>query len=78
VLPVARPKAYLPVHWDGLFGAFKAGPPQPYADAALESLLAEQGVKRVVPLQYMDKWRLDVHGIRTVDNPVVKRKLGFD
>jgi hypothetical protein len=78
VLPVIRPKAYLPVHWDGLFGAFKAGPPQPYADAALEALLAEAGVRRIVPLQYMDRWRLDSQGIRPVDNTAVKRKLGFD
>jgi hypothetical protein len=78
VLPVVRPKAYLPVHWDGLFGAFKAGPPQPYADASLESLLAEAGVRRIVPLQYMDRWRLDRDGIRPVDNTAVKRKLGFN
>lgn len=78
VLPVLRPKAYLPVHWDGLFGAFKAGPPQPYADAALESLLAEAGVQRIVPVQYMDQWRLDRNGIRPLDNADTKRKLGFN
>ncbi len=78
VLPVLHPKAYLPVHWDGLYGAFKAGPPEPYADAALETLLAERGVRRVVPMQYMDKWRLDVHGVHDVDNSAVKRKLGFN
>jgi hypothetical protein len=78
VLPVVKPKAYLPVHWDGLFGAFKAGPPQPYADAALEPMLAEHGVQRIVPLRYMDKWRLDAQGIRAIDNSAVKRKLGFN
>jgi hypothetical protein len=78
VLPVLRPKAYLPVHWDGLFGPFKAGPPQPYDDPALAALLAETGVRLLVPLQYMDKWRLDPHGINASDNPVVKRKLGFN
>jgi len=78
VLPVLRPKAYLPVHWDGLYGAFKAGPSQPYADAALEALLAEQQVRRIVPGQYMDKWRLDAHGIHAVDNSKAKRKLGFN
>ena len=59
VLPVLKPKAYLPVHWDGLFGAFKAGPAQPYADPELAPLLASSGVRRIVPVQYMDKWRLD-------------------
>ena len=39
VLPVIKPKAYLPVHWDGLYGAFEAGVPRPYADAPLEELL---------------------------------------
>jgi L-ascorbate metabolism protein UlaG (beta-lactamase superfamily) len=78
VLPVIRPKAYLPVHWDGLFGAFKAGPAQPYADAPLEKLLADSGITLVRPAQYMDKWRLDRAGIRSVDNSAVKRALGFN
>jgi hypothetical protein len=77
VLPVLKPKAYLPVHWDGLFGAFKAGPPQPYADPALEQRLADAKVELVKPAQYMDKWRLDRAGIHALDNGAVKRKLGF-
>jgi hypothetical protein len=77
VLPVLRPKAYLPVHWDGLFGAFKAGPPQPYGDAALESLLRESGVRQIVPTQYMDQWRLDHNGVQVRGNDAVKQKLGF-
>jgi len=77
VLPVLKPKAYLPVHWDGLFGAFKAGPAQPYADADLEALLARLGVRRIVPSQYMDRWRLDHAGIQPVENAAVKKKLGF-
>jgi hypothetical protein len=78
VLPVLKPKAYLPVHWDGLFGPFKAGPVQPYDDPEVASLLAEQGVRRIVPVQYMDKWRLDALGIRDLDNSVLKRKLGLN
>ena len=77
VLPVLRPKAYLPVHWDGLFGAFKAGPPQPYSDPALGELLAGAGIELVKPAQYMDKWRLDRSGIRPIDNSAVKGALGF-
>jgi hypothetical protein len=77
VLPVLRPKAYLPVHWDGLFGPFKAGPPQPYSDAALATLLEESGVRPVVPVQYMDRWRLDTHGVQALDNGKIKRQLGF-
>jgi hypothetical protein len=78
VLPALRPRAYLPVHWDGLFGAFKAGPAQPYADAALTALLEQSGVRLIVPVQYMDRWRLDRGGIRPIDNAAVKKKLGFN
>jgi len=77
VLPVIKPKAYLPVHWDGLFGPFKAGPPQPYSDAPLAALLEENGVRRIVPVQYMDRWRLDANGVQPLDNDKIKRQLGF-
>jgi len=77
VLPVIKPKAYLPIHWDGLYGAFSAGVPRPYADQALEDFLATSGVKVIKPLQYMDKWRLDRGGVRPVDNTTIKRLLGF-
>jgi len=77
VLPVLKPAAYLPVHWDGLYGLFKVGPPAPYADARLEKMLAEAGVALVRPVQYMDKWRLDRNGVRGLDNRGVKSLLGF-
>jgi hypothetical protein len=77
VLSVLRPKAYLPVHWDGLYGTFEAGVPRAWADAPLEEMLREQGVALVRPLQYMDKWRLDPSGIRPVSNANVKQALGF-
>jgi hypothetical protein len=78
VLPVLKPRAYLPVHWDGLFGEFLAGPAQPFADAALEQLLAAAGIPLLRPVQYMDKWRLDHDGVRPIDNTAVKRTLGFN
>ncbi|HEV7606180.1 MAG TPA: hypothetical protein VGO61_02540 [Steroidobacteraceae bacterium] len=78
VLPVLKPKAYLPVHWDGLFGAFKAGPSKPYDDPELAPMLASAGVHLVTPVQYMDKWRLDRSGIRAIDNAAVKKALGFN
>lgn len=77
LLPVLKPKAYLPVHWDGLYGAFEAGVPQPYADAPLERALTAAGVTLLKPVQYMDKWRLDRSGVRAVPNDAVKRALGF-
>jgi hypothetical protein len=77
VLPVLKPRAYLPVHWDGLYAPFKAGPPAPYADAPLEELLAAAHIKLMKPAQYMDKWRLDRDGLRVIDNAAVKGALGF-
>jgi L-ascorbate metabolism protein UlaG (beta-lactamase superfamily) len=78
VAPVLRPKAFLPVHWDGLFGAFEAGVPKPYADPPLETFLSASGVNVVKPAQYMDKWRLDRQGVRPLANAVVKKRLGFN
>jgi len=75
--PVLKPKAYLPVHWDGLWAAFEAGLPHPFSDPALEIFLADSGVKVVKPTQYMDKWRLDRGGIRPLENKAVKKALGF-
>jgi hypothetical protein len=77
VLPILKPQAFLPVHWDGLYGAFEAGPPRPYSDPPLERVLAGAGVTLVRPLQYMDKWRLDRTGVHPVPNDDVKRALGF-
>jgi hypothetical protein len=77
VLPVIKPRTYLPVHWDGLYGAFEAGVPRPYADAPLEELLSGSSVTLVKPAQYMDKWRLDRSGIKPIANSAVKKELGF-
>jgi L-ascorbate metabolism protein UlaG (beta-lactamase superfamily) len=77
VLPILKPKAYIPIHWDGLFGAFEAGVTTPYSDAQLEMLLSSSGIQLLKPAQYMDKWRLDASGVRAVENTAVKRALGF-
>ena len=77
VAPVIKPKAYLPVHWDGLWGAFTAGVPNRYSDPSLERFLAQANIALIRPSQYMDKWRLDRDGIRSIANTEVKRALGF-
>ena len=77
VVPVIRPKAFLPIHWDGLWGAFEDGVSRPFGSAGLETFLAESGVELVAPTQYMDRWRLDASGIRRRANPTVKSALGF-
>ncbi len=77
VLPILKPKAYLPVHWDGLYAPFWAGVPRPFSDAGLAEFLATTGVTLIAPGQYMDKWRLDRSGIRKQDNAAVKHALGL-
>ena len=58
-------------------GRFEAGVPQPFSDPALETFLQKSGVQVIKPLQYMDRWRLDRNGIRSVPNATVKKALGF-
>ncbi|MEP6652482.1 MAG: thrombospondin type 3 repeat-containing protein [Myxococcales bacterium] len=78
VLPVIHPRAYLPVHWDGLYGPFLNGVTgRGYSDAALATLLTTSGVKLLTPVQYMDKWRLDRSGVQPMPNTAVKQALGF-
>jgi hypothetical protein len=77
VVPVIKPKAYLPIHWDGLWQPFEAGMPWPFDDAALESFLADNGVRLLRPAQYMDKWRLSARGTQPIANTRIKRTLGF-
>jgi hypothetical protein len=77
VLPVLKPEAFLPIHWDGLYEPFDAGLPRLYADPDLEALLAHENVALIRAGQYMDKWRLDRSGVRPVPNGGIKRALGF-
>jgi hypothetical protein len=77
VAPVLKPKAYLPVHWDGLYGAFEKGVPRAYTDPNLEAFLQASGITLVRPIQYMDKWRLDRTGVRPIDNSRMKKSLNF-
>ena len=78
VLPVVKPKAFIPVHWDGLWGRFENGVTKPYSDPALEEILRSAGVVLLRPAQYMDKWRLDRSGVRPIPNTEVKKALGFN
>jgi hypothetical protein len=77
LVPILHPRAYMPVHWDDHWAPFTAGVTRPYADSATERILAASNVRLIKPLQYMDKWRLDRTGVRTLDNARVKRALGF-
>jgi hypothetical protein len=77
VVPVLKPKAHIPIHWDGLWEPFGAGMPWAFSDPPDEDFLKMSGVKLIKPGQYMDKWRLDTSGIRPVANSEIKRALGL-
>ncbi len=77
VVPVIKPKAYIPVHWDSFTSPFLSGVTKPFRDPALASYLKTAGTKLVAPVNYMDKWRLDGRGIQVVSNTAVKHALGF-
>ena len=77
VLPILKPKHYLPIHWDGLDTPFKDGLPTSFSDPPLEETLTAAEVELIEQLQYMDKWRLDVSGIHSTENYAAKQALGF-
>lgn len=77
VIPVLRPKTYIPNHWDGLFNPFWAGMPFPFKDNDLTAYLQAQNVRLMPQKQYFDKYILTKAGVQTDANMEVKRKLGF-
>jgi L-ascorbate metabolism protein UlaG (beta-lactamase superfamily) len=77
VVPVLRPKVYIPNHWDGLFNPFWAGLPFPFKDANLAAYLDAQGIQLMPQQQYFDKYRLDENGVTMQSNREVKQRLGF-
>jgi len=76
VVPVAHPKAYIPVHWDNFYASFLSKPPT-FKDTAFTTYLNEQKVQLFAPVQVMDKWRLSRAGVQAVSNAVVKQALPF-
>jgi hypothetical protein len=77
VVPVLKPRAYIPNHWDGLYAPFFNGLPLPYRDATLTAYLAAQGIPILPQTQYFDKYVLDRKGVARVPNTAQKAKLGF-
>ena len=77
LLPIIKPKAFLPVHWDSFTTAFLSGS-GPFRDSTkIVPILAAAGVKFLTPAQTMDKWRLSRTGVDSVPNTTVKQLLGF-
>jgi hypothetical protein len=77
VVPVIRPRHYIPNHWDGLFNSFWKGMPYPFKDDALSAYLQAQNVALLPQKQYFDKYILTKSGVQMDANLAVKQKLGF-
>ena len=77
IVPVIRPKFYLPSHWDGLFNPFWPGMPFPYKDDPLRTYLDAEKIALMPQQQYFDSYRVDARGVTTNPNSEVKKKLGF-
>jgi len=77
VIPILRPKAFIPQHWGGLWNPFFEGLKSPYSNERLASVLSENGIDFYPQNQFMDKYRVDANGITCVPNDAVKKKLGF-
>ena len=77
VLPVIKPKVYIPNHWDGLFNPFWKGMPYPFKDDALVAYLKDQRIPLMPQKQYFDKYVLTKSGVTMADNAAMKKRLGF-
>jgi L-ascorbate metabolism protein UlaG (beta-lactamase superfamily) len=77
LLPIIRPKAFVPVHWDSFTSPFLSGPGKFKDSTKIMSPLSDAGVKFLTPVQYMDKWRLSRGGVDVVPNTAIKQALGF-
>jgi len=77
VVPILKPKAFIPNHQGSFYTDFFQGLTTPYNDTATQAYLQSQNVTLLKPLQYMDAWTLDSTGTVSTPNTVVKQKLGF-
>ncbi len=77
VIPILRPKAFIPNHQGSFYTDFFLGLTTPFQDTALEAYLTSQNVTLLKPLQYMDAWNLDSTGTVSTPNVTVKQRLGF-
>ncbi|GAC1614123.1 MAG: hypothetical protein NVS4B5_02320 [Vulcanimicrobiaceae bacterium] len=80
VVPVIKPKTYIPSHWDGLYAPFFDGIPFPFQLNATESAyLASQNIPVLPQTQYFDRYVLDVDGsVRKNTASAIKAQLGFE
>ncbi len=72
-----RPKAYIPIHWDGLWEPFEGGMPWPFSDAALEDYLAKSGVNCSSPASTWTSGGWTMPASTRWRTAAIKNALGF-
>ena len=77
VIPILKPKAFVPHHWGGLWSPFFEGLKSPYSNERLTSVLMDAGIDFHAQSQFFDKYRLDADGVTSVSNDAVKGDLDF-
>lgn len=77
VIPILKPKAFIPQHWGGLWSPFFEGLKSPYSNERLRSVMIKEGIDFYPQSQFMDKYRLDANGITPIPNDALKEELGF-
>ena len=77
VLTIARPRAVIPQHWDGLYQPFLSGMPFRFADPAYQATVAAHDAEMIVPDQFLDAWRLDTRGLRPTPNDAMRDRFDF-
>lgn len=77
LIPILKPKAFIPQHWGGVWSPFFDGLTSEYSYPSLEELLHKEGIGFYPQSQYMDKYRLNADGITPIPNDEMKQQLGF-
>ncbi len=77
VIPIIKPKVFIPQHWGGIWTPFFEGLKSTYSNERLTSILSKEDIEFYAQTQYMDKYRLDIKGITPIPNDTVKKRLGF-
>ena len=77
VVPILKPKAFIPNHLGSFYVDFFKGLTTPYTDTAVPAYFASQGSNFQTPKQFLDSWTVDATGTVPTPNTDVKTKLGF-
>jgi hypothetical protein len=78
VVPVLRPRVYIPNHLGDFYHPFADGYDNgPFRDAGLKRFLDTAGIQMISPVQYMDRYEMNGLGTWAVPNPEGRGPFGL-